>query len=84
LAEIFPERFLRKLAGKADIEDALKRLDTLTHEEARMATAHILKATHTVDDRVVGVDERMKAVDNKVTEVVNGEQHGLGQSPKKC
>ena len=53
LAEISPERFLKKLAGEADIEDALKRLDTLTHEEARMATAQILKTTQTVDDRVV-------------------------------
>jgi hypothetical protein len=72
------------LAGNSDIEDALKRLDTLTHEEARMATAQILKATHAVDDRVVSVDDRVKAVDDKVTEVVSGEQHELSQSPKKC
>ena len=84
MAELSTERFLRKLAGKTDIEDALKRLDTLTHEEARMATAQILKATHTVDDRVASIDDRVKAVDDKVAEVVNGEQHGLGQSPKKC
>lgn len=38
--------------GKNDVEDALKRLDTLTQEEARMATAEILKVMHSVDDKV--------------------------------
>jgi hypothetical protein len=38
--------------GKSDIEDALKRLDILTQEEARMATAEVLKVTHSVDDKV--------------------------------
>ena len=28
---------MKKLLGKNDVEDALKRLDTLTMEEARMA-----------------------------------------------
>ena len=43
---------MKKLLGKNDIEDALKRLDTLTQEEARMATAEVLKVTHRVDDNV--------------------------------
>ena len=38
--------------GKKDIEDALKRLDRLTQEEARMAAAHILNLTHAVDNKV--------------------------------
>ena len=38
------------MLGKNDIEDALKRLDTLTQEEARMATAEIWKATRTLVD----------------------------------
>jgi len=33
-----------------DIEDALKRLDKLTNEEARMATAQILKVMRNIDD----------------------------------
>jgi hypothetical protein len=36
------------------MEDALKRLDKLTQEEARMASAQNLKITHTVDERVRG------------------------------
>ena len=32
-----------KLIGKRDVENALKRLDKLTHEEARVMTAQNLK-----------------------------------------
>ena len=34
------------------MEDALKKLDKLADEEARMASAQNLKATHNVDERV--------------------------------
>ncbi len=75
-----------KLIGRTEIEDALKRLDKLTLEEVRMATAQNLKVTHTVDkgmrevvdtvaaidDRVAGVDDRVKVVNDKVTEVIAG------------
>ena len=43
---------MKKLLAKNDIEDALKRLDALTQEEARMATAEVLKVTQRVDDKV--------------------------------
>ena len=48
------EKFLRKLAGKADLESALKKLDRLTQEEARMALAEVRMLTHIVRD---GIDE---------------------------
>ena len=51
------------------MEDALKRLDKLTHEEARMAIAENLRTTHTVDERVRGVTEQVLAVDNRVAGV---------------
>ena len=57
------EKFMKKLLGKNEIEDALKRLDTLTQEEARMATAEVLKVTHKVD--------------NKVTVLIDGAQDDL-------
>ena len=41
-------KFLRKLAGRSDLEDALKKLDRLTQEEARMAIAENLRGTHNV------------------------------------
>ena len=51
------------------MEDALKRLDKLTQEEARMAAAQNLKVTHTVDERVKGVVDTIEAIDNKVADV---------------
>ena len=46
------EKYVKKLLGKNEIEDSLKRLDTLTQEEARMATAEIMRVTQNVDDNV--------------------------------
>jgi hypothetical protein len=57
---------VRKLLGKNDIEDALKRLDTLTMEEARMAVAENLKVTNRVDGKVDKVDSKVEKVDDKV------------------
>jgi hypothetical protein len=85
----FSEKYLKKLFGnRTDIEDALKRLDILTQEEAQMAAAQVLKATHAVDDtgkvrgvadialsvdnRVAGVGDQVQGVDDKVTAAVDG------------
>ncbi|KAN0127634.1 hypothetical protein V8E53_014553 [Lactarius tabidus] len=54
-------KLLKKLIGKKEMEDALKRLDKLTQDEARMAAAENLKLTHVVD--------------NKVTSLINVVQH---------
>ena len=48
------------------MEDALKKLDKLTHEEARMAVAQNLKATRNVDERVRGVANTVEVIDNRV------------------
>jgi hypothetical protein len=53
------------------MDDALQRLDKLTQEEARMAVAENLKATHTVDERVRGVVNTVVAIDNRVAGVDN-------------
>jgi hypothetical protein len=46
------EKFLKKLAGRSDVEDALQQLDTLTKEETSMTVARTLEVTHHVDDNV--------------------------------
>ena len=51
------------------MEDALKRLDRLTQEEARMAAAENLKATHAVDTRLQGVADTVIAIDKRVADV---------------
>ena len=60
---------MKKLIGRTEIEDALKRLDKLTQEEARMAAAQNLKATHAVDERVKGIADTVVAIDNRVASV---------------
>ena len=60
---------MKKLVGRTEIEDALKRLDRLTQEEARMAAAETLKIAHTVDKKVEGVADTVSAIDNRVAGV---------------
>ena len=66
------EKYFKKLVGKTDIEDALMRLDKLTQEEVRMATAQLLKITHGVNDKVKGVDDKLNDVSDTVKLVLSG------------
>ena len=63
---ILAEKYLKKLFGSKDIEDALLRLDKLTQEEARMAAAESLTITRSIDDTVKDVDERLEGVDERI------------------
>ena len=69
LTERYSEKYVKKLIGRTDIEDALKRLDKLTHEEAWMGIAHNLRATHTVGESVKGVADNVAVVDNRLAGV---------------
>jgi hypothetical protein len=69
LTKSFSEKYLKKLMGKNDIEDALKRLDRLTQEEARMAAAQLLKVTNTINNRVGGIADNVLVVDNRVADI---------------
>ena len=57
-----------------DLEDAVKRLDNLTQEEARMALAEVLRITHSIRDKVQCVDERVQVV-------IDGARAMSNQSP---
>ena len=46
---------MKKLIGKKEMEDALKRLDKLTQDEARMTAAENLKLTHVIDNKVTSL-----------------------------
>ena len=75
------ERYLKRLVGKKDIENALQRLDKLTQEEVRMAAAEALTISSliaAVADDVKVVDERVQVVDGRVKDanyVVKGVGH---------
>ncbi|KAH9036090.1 hypothetical protein EDB84DRAFT_1437757 [Lactarius hengduanensis] len=89
------KKFFKKVAGRKDLEDGMKKLDKLTNEEVAMASVQNLKVTHTVDNKVTavgdgvkGVDERVqvvndnvKAVDDKVQTIAEGGQCLFGKSP---
>ncbi|KAH8984876.1 hypothetical protein EDB86DRAFT_2810544 [Lactarius hatsudake] len=65
------KKYLKKLIGRNDVEDALQRLDRLTQEEARMAAVETLTITHGIGDKVDGVDERVQSVDTRVKGIDN-------------
>ena len=79
IVESLTKRNSERLIGWTDMEDALKKLDKLTQEGARMVDAANLRATHAVDERVMGVantvasvDDRLKVVGDKVDSVIHG------------
>ena len=67
--EMFSEKRLNKLRGRSNIEDALENLNKLTQGEARMATAQALRVTHTFDDRVRRITDKVIGVDDTVASV---------------
>ena len=62
------ERFMNRILGRTDVEDALKRLDVLTMEENLMTAARNLEVTHRVDVNVVATQEVIHDVDDNVKE----------------
>ena len=69
---------MRKLAGRTDLEDALKKLDRLTQEEVWMAVAENLRITHSVREEVKVVDGKVERVEYKV-EVVGDKVEEIGE-----
>ncbi|KAH9056474.1 hypothetical protein EDB87DRAFT_1579365 [Lactarius vividus] len=77
------KKYLLKLVGRKDVEDALQRLDKLTQAEALMAAAETLAIARGIDAKVEDVDkqvhgvyERVQSVDVKVEEC---RQQGAGR-----
>jgi hypothetical protein len=74
------EKFLKRLVGRTDVEDALLRLDSLTKEENLMAMAKNLEITQHVEhnvkeikvlaesteDRVQVIDQTVKVVEERM------------------
>jgi len=49
------EKFLKRIAGKTEVEDAVLQLDVLTKEESLMIVGRNLEITHRVDENVEAV-----------------------------
>jgi hypothetical protein len=69
------ERYFKRLIGRKDVEDALRRLDRLTQEEARMAAVEALTITRGIDDKVQGVDHKVKETGVVIQQVANQVSH---------
>ena len=62
-------KFMKRIVGRTDVEDALARLEVLTKEENLMTAARNLEVTHRVDVNVTATQELTRLVDDKVTTV---------------
>ena len=69
--ELGVEKFLKRLAGRTDLDDALKRLDRLTQEEARMAVAEVLRITQSVREEVKVVEGKVESTGEKLEDTAN-------------
>jgi hypothetical protein len=58
-SENYVKKYLKKLIGRKDIEDALNRLDRLTQEEVKMATVQILNVAHHIKGGVESVSDNV-------------------------
>ncbi len=68
------EKFLKKLVGRKDDEDAVLRLDMLTKEESLMVMARNLEVTQATK---VLVENNVKRIEGVARSVDNGTQHFL-------
>ena len=59
------------------MEDSLKRLEKLTNEEFRIAATQVLRTSHVVNKRAAGVDDHVKAIDDKAGVVIDGAPSSL-------
>jgi hypothetical protein len=82
--DLHAEKYLKELAGRKDVEDALARLDRLTQEEAQMAEAEIMKTGHEILDGLKDVNEKVEDVHKKThgvstkLEALDVELQGVG------
>ena len=59
-ADIVPEKYLKRLIGRTDLEDGMKKLDKLTNEEVVMAIAQLQEVTHNIDKNVLDVKREVQ------------------------
>ncbi|KAH9166809.1 hypothetical protein EDB89DRAFT_1857067, partial [Lactarius sanguifluus] len=64
------KKYLKKLIGRSDVEDALGRLDRLTQQEVQMAIVQVLQVSHDVKNGVQTVGDQVKDVDDQVKVLV--------------
>jgi hypothetical protein len=62
LVDYGKEKFLKRLVGRTDVEDALQQLDTLTKEETSMTVARNLEVACGIDHNVRATKDGMRSL----------------------
>ena len=65
-ADIVPEKYIKRVIGRTDLEDGMMKLDKLTNEELVMASAQLLKVTHNIDNNVLDVKRGVQLVGDDI------------------
>ena len=65
-----PEKFAKRVAGRTDLEDGVKKLDKLTLEELAMASAQTLRIAHKIDNKIMRVGDGVRSVGEKAQVIV--------------
>ncbi|KAH8986022.1 hypothetical protein EDB92DRAFT_1881218 [Lactarius akahatsu] len=65
------KKFVKRVTGRTDLEDGLKKLDKLTNEESLLASAQLLKITHDIRNVVTAVADGVESVDKNVQVIVD-------------
>ena len=68
------EKFIKRIAGRTDLDDGLKKLDILTNEEVAMAIAQLYSIAHKIDNKVTVVGDGVMGVAEKVEAIADSGQ----------
>jgi hypothetical protein len=68
MADPGTEKFMKRLVGRTDVEDALQRLNVLTQEEHLMTTAATFQVTHEVQETVTQIETVVRGVGSDTKE----------------
>ncbi|KAH9962791.1 hypothetical protein BGW80DRAFT_1255534 [Lactifluus volemus] len=60
------KRYLKKLTGRTDIEDALTRLEKMSNDEALTATVQVLEAADSMDGKMEQVVDVTQQIESRV------------------
>jgi hypothetical protein len=75
LTDYCTEKFMKRLLGKTDVEDALQRLDMLTKEENLMMAARTLEVVHAIRDDVDVIKEDTRDIEDNLKETEHRVPH---------
>ena len=80
-AYIVSDKFIKRVIGRRDLEDGMKKIDKLINEEVAMASPQLLKAAHNIDITMTEVLEGVRRVDENML-VVKGEVELVNENVK--